>query len=106
MKLCCEFAECEFESIDKMLRDNSFYAETYYAGNIIDNTFIDFLIRAKKSTYANSTIKNMIVENINVEGTRSTGYTYVAGLAGKANNSTIENIKIKGIEQEKKTQTA
>ncbi len=59
LKLCCEFAECEFESIDKMLRDNSFYAETYYAGNIIDNTFIDFLIRAKKSTYANSTIKKV-----------------------------------------------
>ena len=25
--------------------------------NIINNTFIDFLIKAKKSTYANSTIK-------------------------------------------------
>jgi hypothetical protein len=59
LKLCCEFAECEFESIDKMLRDNSFYAETYYAGNIIDNTFVDFLIRAKKSTYANSTIEKV-----------------------------------------------
>lgn len=59
LKLCQEFAECEFESIDKMLRDNSFYAETYYAGNIIDNTFIDFLIRAKKSTYANSTIEKV-----------------------------------------------
>lgn len=59
LKLCCEFAECEFESIDKMLRDNRFYAETYYAGNIIDNTFIDFLIRAKKSTYANSTIEKV-----------------------------------------------
>lgn len=59
LKLCCEFAEYEFESIDKMLRDNSFYAETYYVGNIIDNTFVDFLIRAKKSTYANSTIEKV-----------------------------------------------
>jgi len=30
LKLCCEFANCEFESINKMLRDNSFYAKTYY----------------------------------------------------------------------------
>ena len=59
LKLCCELADCKFESIDKMLRDNSFYAETYYAGNIIDKTFIDFLIRAKKSTYANSTIEKV-----------------------------------------------
>lgn len=59
LKLCQEFAECEFESIDKMLRDNNFYAETYYAGNIIDNTFIDFLIRAKKSTYANSEMEKV-----------------------------------------------
>ena len=39
LKLCCEFAECEFESIDKMLRDNEFYAENYYAENISDNIF-------------------------------------------------------------------
>ncbi len=64
LKLCCEFAECEFESIDKMLRDNSFYAETYYAGNIIDNTFIDFLIRAKKSTYANSAIEKVVESRV------------------------------------------
>ena len=64
MKLCCEFAECEFESIDKMLRNNSFYAETYYAGNIIDNTFIDFLIRAKKSTYANGTIEKVVASRV------------------------------------------
>lgn len=31
LKLCCEFADCKFESIDKMLRDNRFYAEIYYA---------------------------------------------------------------------------
>ena len=31
LKLCCKFAECEFESIDKMLRDNEFYAKNYYA---------------------------------------------------------------------------
>lgn len=30
LKSCCEFAECEFESIDKMLRDNEFYAKNYY----------------------------------------------------------------------------
>lgn len=60
LKLCCEFAKCKFESIEKMLRENSFYAETYYAGNIIDNTFIDFLTRAKKSTYANSTIEKVL----------------------------------------------
>lgn len=34
LKLCCEFADCKFESIDKMLKDNSFYAETYYAENM------------------------------------------------------------------------
>lgn len=39
LKLCCEFAECEFESIDKMLRDNEFYAENYYEENISDNIF-------------------------------------------------------------------
>ena len=30
LKLCCEFADYEFESIEKMLRSNSFYAETYF----------------------------------------------------------------------------
>ena len=59
LKLCCEFAKCEFESIDKMLRDNEFYAENYYAENVIDNTFINFLIRAKKSTYANANIEKV-----------------------------------------------
>lgn len=59
LKLCCEFAGCEFESIDRMLRDNSFYAETYYANNVIDDTFINFLIKAKKSTYANNTIEKV-----------------------------------------------
>ena len=34
LKLCCEFADCKFESIDKMLKDNRFYAETYYTENI------------------------------------------------------------------------
>lgn len=34
LKLCCEFADCKFESIDKMLRDNRFYAETYYTEDI------------------------------------------------------------------------
>lgn len=43
-----------------MLRNNEFYADTYYAGNIIDDTFIDFLIKAKKSTYANSTIEKVV----------------------------------------------
>lgn len=59
LKLCCEFADYEFESIEKMLRSNSFYAETYYAESVIDDTFMDFLIRAKKSTYANSTIEKV-----------------------------------------------
>lgn len=26
-----DFANCKFESIDKVLRDNRFYKETYYA---------------------------------------------------------------------------
>lgn len=30
LKLCCEFANYKFESIDKMLRENDFYAQTYY----------------------------------------------------------------------------
>lgn len=59
LKLCCEFANYEFESIDKMLRNNSFYAKNYYAESVIDYTFIDFLIRAKKSTYANSTVEKV-----------------------------------------------
>lgn len=59
LKLCCEFANCNFESIDKMLRNNSFYTESYYKNTIIDNTFIDFLIKAKKSTYANSKIEKV-----------------------------------------------
>lgn len=59
LKLCCEFADYEFESIEKMLRSNSFYAETYYAESVIDDVFMDFLIRAKKSTYANSTIEKV-----------------------------------------------
>lgn len=57
LNLCEEFANCKFESIDKMLRGNSFYAETYYVGNIIDDAFIKFLIKAKKSTYVNSAIE-------------------------------------------------
>lgn len=40
LQLCCEFAEYQFESIDKMLRDNDFYAKTYFKKNIISNTFI------------------------------------------------------------------
>ena len=59
LKLCCEFANYEFESIENMLRNNSFYSETYYAESVIDDTFSDFLIRAKKSTYANSTIEKV-----------------------------------------------
>ncbi len=59
LKLCCKFADYEFESIEKMLRSNSFYAETYYVENVIDDTFMDFLIKAKKSTYANSTIEKV-----------------------------------------------
>ena len=59
LKLCCEFADYEFESIEKMLRSNSFYVETYYAESVIDDAFMDFLIRAKKSTYANSTIEKV-----------------------------------------------
>ncbi len=30
LNLCQQFANCEFESIDKMLKDNNFYAETYF----------------------------------------------------------------------------
>ena len=30
LKLCREFANTNFESIDKMLRDNEFYKESYY----------------------------------------------------------------------------
>lgn len=30
LELCQSFANCEFESIDQMLKDNDFYAETYY----------------------------------------------------------------------------
>ena len=30
LKLCCEFADYEFESIDKMLNENNFYAKTYF----------------------------------------------------------------------------
>lgn len=33
LKLCCEFADFKFESIEEMLRDNRFYAETYYTEN-------------------------------------------------------------------------
>ena len=38
----------------KMLKDNEFYLDTYFK-----NTFINFLINAKKSTYANSNIKKV-----------------------------------------------
>ena len=30
LKLCSEFANCEFESFEKLLRDNGFYTETYF----------------------------------------------------------------------------
>ncbi len=30
LELCRSFANCEFSSIDAMLRDNEFYMETYY----------------------------------------------------------------------------
>lgn len=30
LNLCRNFADCNFESIDKMLSDNKFYADTYY----------------------------------------------------------------------------
>mgnify|MGYP000010586641 CR=1 FL=1 len=59
LNLCSEFAKYEFDSIEKMLKDNEFYAKTYFKGNIINDTFIKFLIKAKKSTYANSNIKKV-----------------------------------------------
>lgn len=37
LKLCCEFASYEFESIDKMLRENEFYAENYYNKYCMDS---------------------------------------------------------------------
>jgi len=40
-----------------MLKDNKFYSEIYFINNFIDDTFIEFLIKAKKSTYANSNIE-------------------------------------------------
>lgn len=36
LKLCCEFTDFKFESIDKMLKDNTFYTETYYT-EILEN---------------------------------------------------------------------
>ena len=54
LNLCSKFADYKFESITKMLKDNEFYLETYFK-----NTFINFLINAKKSTYANSNIKKV-----------------------------------------------
>lgn len=30
LKLCCDFAECEFTSIMDMLKDNKFYNNTYF----------------------------------------------------------------------------
>ena len=30
LELCRKFANCEFESVDKMLRDNEYYANSYY----------------------------------------------------------------------------
>jgi len=30
LKLCCEFANYQFESVNKMLMDNNFYAKTYF----------------------------------------------------------------------------
>ena len=54
LKLCSKFADNNFESITKMLKNNKFYLETYFKNN-----FINFLIKAKKSTYANSNIKKV-----------------------------------------------
>ena len=54
LNLCSKFADYKFESITKMLKDNKFYLETYFK-----NAFINFLINAKKSTYANSNIKKV-----------------------------------------------
>ena len=54
LNLCSKFANYKFESITKMLNDNEFYLDTYFK-----NTFINFLINAKKSTYANSNIKKV-----------------------------------------------
>ena len=54
LNLCSKFADYKFESITKMLKDNEFYLDTYFK-----NTFINFLINAKKSTYANSNIKKV-----------------------------------------------
>ena len=33
LELCSKFANCKFESIDKMLMENSFYSKTYYNTN-------------------------------------------------------------------------
>ena len=54
LNLCSKFADNNFESITKMLKNNKFYLETYFKNN-----FINFLIKAKKSTYANSNIKKV-----------------------------------------------
>ena len=77
LKLCCEFASYEFESIDKMLRENEFYAENYYNKYCMDSIFIDFLISAKKGTYANST-----VEKVDSNRLGSSDYHYETNIKG------------------------
>lgn len=77
LKLCCEFASYEFESIDKMLRKNEFYAENYYNKYCMDSIFIDFLISAKKGTYANST-----VEKVDSSRLGSSDYHYETNIKG------------------------
>lgn len=49
LNLCEKICNCKFGSIEKMLKDNHFYNDKVF----VKKSILDFLIRAKKNTYAN-----------------------------------------------------
>ena len=56
LNLCEKICNCKFGSIEKMLKDNHFYNDKVF----VKKSILDFLIQAKKNTYANGNALKVI----------------------------------------------
>ena len=74
LNLCEEICKCRFGSIEKMLIDNHFYFEKVFSIKIMK----DFLVRAKKNTYANGN-----AAKVNSSRLASKDYEYEEKINGK-----------------------
>ena len=74
LSLCEKLSDCRYESIEKMMRDNLFYNEKVFQPKAI----INFLVKAKKNTYANGN-----AAKVNSSRLGSKDYEYEETINGK-----------------------